>query len=145
MAPLQKRALYSLIIGLALAGLLITVLVRQGDITIFHRNPSLRLIMYFVMVGVPLIYVALVGRSLREPRQVDERDKAIIERSAWTPWLATILSLVAWTIALTEAYWDQGQVPVAFLNLILVSVLIISSLAQSFGILLGYWRMNRDG
>jgi len=145
MAPLQKRALYSLVVGLALALLLITVLVRQGDVTAFHRNPSLRLIMYFVMIGVPISYVLLVSRSLREPTQVDERDKAIIERSGWTPWLATILSLVAWTLALTEAYWDQGQVPVAFLNLILVSALIVGSLAQSLGILLGYWRMNRDG
>ncbi len=145
MAPLQKRALYSLVIGLALAVVFIAVIVWQDDVTALHSDPGLRLITYFVMVGVPLVYVILVGRCLREPRQVDERDKIVLERSGWTPWLATTLSLVVWTISLTEAYWNQGQMPVAFLNLILVSTLIVGSLAQSLGILLGYWRMNRDG
>ena len=145
MAPLQKRALYSFVIGLVLAIALIAVLVAQGDITAFDRDPNLRLIMYAVLIGVPLVYLILVNISLRKPTQVDERDRLIIERSSRTQWLAVIFSLVAWTIALTEVYRDQGQVPIVFLNLIFMSTLIISTLAQSLGILLGYWRMNRNG
>jgi len=53
--------------------------------------------------------------------------------------------LVVWTIALTEIYRDQGQVPITFLKLIFTSTLIISTLAHSFGILVGYWEMNRNG
>ena len=68
-----------------------------------------------------------------------------MERSSRIQWLAVIFSLVAWTISLTEVYREQGQVPIAFLNLIFVSILIISVLAQSLGILIGYWRMNRNG
>ena len=56
-----------------------------------------------------------------------------------------IFSLVAWMITLTEIYREPHQVPVVFLTLIFISVLIISILAQSLGILLGYWRMNRNG
>ena len=145
MAPLQKRALYSFGIGLILTIALIAVLVAKGDVTAFERDPNLRIIMYAVLIGVPLVYLILVNITLRKPTQVDERDRLIIERSSRAQWLAVIFSLVAWTIALSEIYWDQGQVPIAFLNLIFMSSLIISTLAQSLGILVGYWRMNRNG
>jgi uncharacterized membrane protein len=145
MAPLQKRALFSFVIGLALAITLIVVLVIQGDVTAFDRNPNLRYVMYTVLIGVPLIYGILCDLTLRKPTQIDERDRLIIERSSRAQWLAVIFLLVAWTIALTEIYHDERQVPVAFLTLIFVSALIISPLAQSLGILLGYWRMNRNG
>ena len=145
MAPLQKRALYSFVIGLVFTITLIAVLVAQGDITAFDRDPNLRLIMYAVLIGVPLIYLILVNLTLRKPTQVDERDRLIIERSGRAQWLAVIFSLVAWTITLSEIYRDQGQVPIAFLNLIFMSTLIISVLAQCLGILLGYWSMNRNG
>lgn len=145
MAPLQRRALYSFAVGLVITVALIAVLLVQGDITAFDRDPNLRLIMYAVLIGVPLVYLILVNLTLRKPTQVDEHDRVIIERSSRAQWLAVIFSLVAWTIALTEIYRDQRQVPIAFLNLIFMSTLIISTLAQSLGILLGYWRMNRNG
>ena len=144
MAPLQKRALYSFVIGLVLTIALIAVFVAQGDITAFERDPNLRLIMYAVLIGVPLIYLILVNLTLRKSTQLDERDRLIIERSSRAQWLAVIFTLVVWTIALTEVYRDQGQVPIAFLKLIFTSTLIISTLAQSLGILVGYWEMNRN-
>jgi hypothetical protein len=145
MAPLQKRALYSFVIGLVLTIVLIVVLVAQGDITAFERDPNLRLIMYAALIGVPLIYLILVNLTLRKPTQVDERDRLIIEKAVRAQWLAVIFTLVVWTIALTEIYRDQGQVPITFLKLIFTSTLIISTLAHSFGVLVGYWEMNRNG
>jgi uncharacterized membrane protein len=145
MEPLQKRALYSLVIGSVLTIILIAVLVAQGDITAIDDNPNLRIIMYAVLIGVPLVYLILVNLSLRKPTRLDERDRLIIERSGRTQWLAVLFSLVAWTIILTELYHDTGLVPSAFLSLIFVSALIISVLAQSAGILMGYWRMDRHG
>lgn len=145
MAPLQKRALYSFVIGLVLTIALIAIFVAQGDITAFERDPNLRLIMYAVLIGVPLIYLILVNLTLRKSTQLDERDRLIIERSSRAQWLAVIFTLVVWTIALTEVYRDQGQVPIVFLKLIFTSTLIISTLAHSFGILVGYWEMNRNG
>jgi len=144
MAPLQKRALYSFVIGLILTIALIVVFVAQGDITAFERDPNLRLIMYAVLIGVPLIYLILVNLTLRKPAQLDERDRLIIERSSRAQWLAVIFTLVVWTIVLTEIYRGQGQVPIAFLKLIFTSTLIISTLAHSLGILVGYWEMNRN-
>ena len=145
MAPVQKRALYSFIIGLVLTMALIAVFVAQGDITAFERDQNLRLITYAVLIGVPLIYLILVNLTLRKSTQLDERDRRIIERSSWAQWLAVIFTLVVWTIALTEVYRDQGQVPIVFLKLIFTSTLIISTLAHSFGVLVGYWEMNRNG
>jgi uncharacterized membrane protein len=145
MAPLQKRALYSFIIGLVLTIALIAVFVAQGDITAFERDQNLRLITYAVLIGVPLIYLILVNLTLRKSTQLDERDRLIIEKSSRAQWLAVIFTLVVWTIALTEVYRDQGQVPIVFLKLIFTSTLIISTLAHSFGVLVGYWEMNRNG
>jgi hypothetical protein len=145
MAQLQKRALYSFIIGLVLTMALIAVFVAQGDITAFERDQNLRLVTYAVLIGVPLIYLILVNLTLRKSTQLDERDKLIIERSSRAQWLAVIFTLVVWTIALTEVYRDQGHVPIVFLKLIFTSTLIISTLAHSFGVLVGYWEMNRNG
>jgi len=46
MAPLQKRALYSFVIGLVLTIALIAVLVIQGDITAFERDPNLECLLF---------------------------------------------------------------------------------------------------
>lgn len=145
MAPLQRRALFSLLGGLAVTIAFIAILVIQGDVIAFDSDQNIRLFMYAVMIGVPLIYLVLVNPILRKPGLVDERDRVIIERSSRTQYLAVIFLLAAWTITLTEIYREQGQVPIAFLNLIFISTLIVSTLAQSLGILLEYWRMDRNG
>jgi hypothetical protein len=145
MAPLQKRALLSLLIGLAFTIALVVILLLEGDVTAFNRDETLRWITYAALIGVPLTYLILIDITLRKPTQLDERDRLIILRSGRVQWLAVIFSLAAWMIALTEIYQQQRQVPVVFLTLIMISTLIISILAQSLGILLGYWRMNRNG
>jgi len=140
MAPLQKRALYGLGIGIVFAIALIVVFIVKGDVTTFDEDLGFRLIVYALWVGVPLAYLIVVNLTLRKPGQVDERDRLIMGRAPKVQLLAVIFSLVAWVIVLTELYWDKGQVPVVFLTLIMISTLIISTLAQSIGILIGYWR-----
>ena len=144
MAPLQKRALYGLGIGIVFAIALIVVFIAKGDVTTFDEDLGFRLIVYALWVGVPLAYLIVVNLTLRKPGQVDERDRLIMGRAPQVQLLAVIFSLVAWVIVLTELYWDKGQVPVVFLTLIMISTLIISTLAQSLGILIGYWRMGRN-
>jgi len=145
MAPLQKRAWYSLAIGLVLAIALIGLFIAKGDVTTFDEDLGFRLIVYALWIGVPLAYLIVVNLTLRKPGQVDERDRLIMGRAPRIQWLAVIFSLAAWIIVLTELYWDQGQVPVIYLTLIFISTLIVSTLAQSLGILIGYWSMNRHG
>jgi hypothetical protein len=145
MAPLQKRALVSLLIGLGLTLAFAVVLISQADLANFDTSLPGRLVMYAALIGVPLVYLILVDLTLRKPTQVDERDRVIVDRSGRIQSLAVILIVVAWTIVLTEKYRAQRQVPVEFLNLMMVSVLIASVLAQALGILIGYRRMNRNG
>ena len=145
MAPLQKRALFSLIIGVIFTTALIVVFLLENDVTAFNRDGTLRWITYAALIGVPLTYLILIDLTLRKPTQLDERDRLIVLRTGRVQYLAVIFSLAAWMITLTEIYQEQRQVPVVFLTLIFVSTIIITILAQSFGILLGYWRMNRNG
>jgi hypothetical protein len=140
MAPLQKRALLSLLIGVVFTIALVVVLVLEGDINAFNTDNTLRWITYAALVGVPLTYLILIDITLRKPTQLDERDRLIILKSGRIQWLAVIFSLAAWVITLTEIYQETRQVPVVFLTLIMISTLIISVLAQSLGILVGYWR-----
>ena len=144
LAPLQKRALYSLGIGIVLAIALVIIVVLK-DITTFDEDLGFRLVVYALWVGVPLAYLIVVNLTLRKPEQIDERDKLIMAKAPRVQFLAVLFSLAAWTIALTEVFRDQGQVPVIYLTLIMISTLIISSIAQSAGILIGYWGGDSDG
>jgi hypothetical protein len=144
MAPLQKRALYSLGIGITLAIVLIIVVILK-DINTFDEDLGFRVIVYVLWVGVPLSYLIVVNLTLRKPGQIDERDKLIMAKAPMVQYLAILFSLAAWTIALTEAFSDQGHVPVIYLTLIMISTLIISTIAQSAGILIGYWRGGNNG
>ncbi len=140
MAPLQKRALYSLVIGVVFAVALIVIFIVKGDVTTFDEDLGFRLMVYALWVGVPLAYLIVVNLTLRKPGQVDERDRLIMERAPRFQFLAVLFSLTAWVIVLTEVFRDQGQVPVIYLTLILISTLIIGTIAQALGILFGYWR-----
>ena len=144
MAPLQKRALLSLLIGLVLAAVLVAVFIIKGDVTRFDEDEGFRLIVYGLWIGVPLVYLILVNLTLRKPTQIDERDRRIMEMAPKAQLLAIFLSLAAWLIVLTEVYRESGRIPVIFLTLIFISTLIVSTLAQSLGILIGYWRMDRN-
>jgi len=145
MAPLQKRALISLLIGLALAIALVVVFVSR-DINAYATDLGFRLIVYALWIGVPVVYLLLINLTrLSKLKQVDERDKLIKDRAPKIQWLSVIFTLVVWYIILNDLYWDQGQLPVVYLTLIFISTLVISTLAESLGILIGYWRMNRNG
>jgi hypothetical protein len=145
MAPLQKRALYSLVIGVVCAIALIGIFVAKGDVATFDEDLGFRLVVYALWIGVPLSYLIVVNLTLTKPKQVDERDRLIMARAPRTQFLAVLFSLAAWVIVLTEVFSDRGQVPVIYLTLIMISTLIIGTIAQALGILIGYWRgVSRD-
>jgi len=145
MAPLQKRALISLLMGLALTIALVVIFVTR-DINTFATDLGFRLIVYALWLGVPVVYLLLINLTrLSKLKQVDERDRLIMNRASKIQWLAVIFTLAVWYIILNEVYWDQAQLPVVYLTLIFISALVISALAESLGILIGYWRMNRNG
>ena len=148
MAPLQKRALYGLILGVLWTAAIIVVFITGGGINEFTENQSFRLIMDAIFIGGLLTYLALTvsfARTKKGEVKMDERDLAIMRRAPLIQLWAVLLSLVAWTIGLTEGYSSEGVVPMMYLYLIFFSGLMVSTIAQSLGVLIGYWRMNRNG
>ena len=142
MAPLQKRALYGLAFGVVWAVAIIVVFIVKGGVSTFSEDQGFRLIVDGLWVG-GLIFYGILMLTLRKQSQVDERDRLILGRAPVAQLWAVIFSLVIWTIVLTESYWDQG-IPPIFMYLVLMSTLIVSAVAQSIGILIGYWRMGRN-
>lgn len=144
MAPLQKRALYGLLFGVLWATAIIVVFILKGGVNTFDEDLGFRLIIDGLWIGGLVVYL-LLFQTIRRPGQFDERDKTIMERSTRAQWLAIILSQVVWIIGLSESYHAQGQIPVIFLYVMFIFTLVVSMVAQSAGILIGYWRMNRNG
>ena len=138
MAPLQKRALYGLAFGVLWAVAIIVVFIAKGGVSTFSEDQGFRLIIDGLWIG-GLIFYAILMITLRRQRQVDERDRLILGRAPVVQLWAVILSIVIWTIVLTESYWDQG-IPPIFMYVVFMSTLIVSAVAQSIGILIGYWR-----
>jgi len=144
MAPLQKRALYGLIFGIVWAVAIIVVFIMRGGVNAFNVDVGFRLIVYGLWIGGLVVYLILFRMIMRKSGQFDERDKLIMDRAPRVQWWAVIIALVVWMITLSEVYHDVGQIPVVFLFLIFMSSLIVSMIAQSVGILVGYRRMERN-
>ncbi|MFC2008237.1 hypothetical protein ACFLT0_00910 [Chloroflexota bacterium] len=142
MTPLQKRAWWGLAIGLVFAVAFVLVFIFKGGISTFNEDQGFRIIIDILWVGGLVANLLIVNLALRKPGVVDERDRLVLDRAPRIQWLAVIFTLVAWTITLTEVYHDTGLVPSVFLYVIFMSILIVSTLAQSIGILIGYWRMR---
>jgi len=138
MAPLQKRALYGMAFGVVWAVAIIVVFIVKGGVSTFSEDLGFRLIVDGLWIG-GLIFYGILMFTLRRQSQVDERDRLILGRAPLVQLWAVIFSLVIWTIVLTESFWDQG-IPPIFMYIVFMSTLIVSTVAQSIGILIGYWR-----
>jgi hypothetical protein len=145
MAPLQKRALYGLVIGICLAIAILALFFLKGGISRFDIDQGFRLIIDALWIAGLVIPLVLFWPIMQNPVMFDERDRIIMDRASRVQWLAVIISLVLWLIILSEAYHMQRLVPLTFLYIMVISIFIISTLAQSLGILIGYWRVNRNG
>ncbi|MAF12802.1 hypothetical protein CMK11_20320 [Candidatus Poribacteria bacterium] len=144
--PLQIRAWVGLGLGLVVALLTAAVLVARG-IDGFAAEPGTRLLVVGIFVGGLGLYGLIVWRLRSEHGEVllDERDHAVLHRAgAFQAW-AVLACLVVWAVALTEAYWDTGAIPVVYPYLILWSCFIVHAVALAAGVLLAYRRAERDG
>lgn len=144
MAPLQKRAWWGFGVGLAFAIAFVLVFVLMGGIENFDSNQGFRIIIDVLWVGGLVANLVILNITLRRPGMVDERDKAILERAPRIQWIAVLFTLVAWVIALNEVYHTTHLIPSAYLYVMFMSVLTVSTLAQCLGVIIGYRRANRN-
>ncbi len=140
MAPLQKRALYGLVLGVVWAIAIVVVFIMNGGVSIFSEDTGFTLILAGLFIG-GIIANFLV---MRKPGQVDERDKLIRDRAPNVQLLAVFIALAVWSFSLTRFYRDEGQIPVDFPYIMLYSLFIVNVLAQALSILINYWRMGRN-
>jgi hypothetical protein len=145
MAPLQKRAWLGLGIGAVLSAAILAVLIINGA-TSFYDNDVMRWIVTGLIVGMLVSWAILLAPIFRGtgPAKAlyDERDETVVRRASHMQLWGVIGSVVIWTIALTEVYWDEGSIPIVFPYLIFWSIMIVNTLAQAIGILIGYRRMG---
>jgi hypothetical protein len=113
----------------------------MGGIETFDSDQGFRIIVDVLWVGALVINLVIFNLTLRRAT-VDERDKMIMGRAPRIQWLAIIFTLVAWVIVLNEVYQSTGLIPAVYLYVIFMSVLIVSTLAYSLGIIIGYWRSS---
>ncbi len=147
MALQQKRALWGLFIGIIWAIAIVVVFMTKGGVTAFSEDVGMRLLVDGIFIGGLLAYLLMMFLTRQRQGQVamDERDRLIASRATVIQLWSIVFSLVIWAIALGEIYWDVGQIPVIFPYFIAMSSVVVNILAQSAGILIGYWRMERNG
>ena len=140
MAPLQKRALFGLVLGIVWLIAIVVVFIVNDGVSNFNENTGFTLILAGLFAG-GLIANFFV---MRKPGTVDERDRLIMGRAPNIQLLAVFIALVVWSRGLTQFYGDVGQIPIGFPYLILYSLFVVNVLAQALGILIGYWRMGHN-
>jgi hypothetical protein len=147
MPRLQRRAWW----GLAISGLTLvsvaSILFSQGAAA-YWENDDLRLLVLGIFLGGLFAYVAVVLVALAKDerdKRLDERDQVILRRAGTTQVTLVILTLAAWLAVLPKMFHEQGAVPVVYLYLMFGSVILVTLLGQSLGILIGYWIGGRFG
>jgi hypothetical protein len=131
---LQQHAWWSLVIGTAISLATVVIATLEG-LTTFLADEQ-------VVVPITAVFVvALVAHQItlqRALRRADERDHEIFRRAPGAQVVAVFVMLFAWSVVLPRVYADEGSVPIAFPTLMVWSAFVVSVIAQSVGVLLGY-------
>ncbi len=144
MAPLQKQAWWGLCIGLATTVVILIVFIDRGATNYMHDRGMRLLVLGIFFTGMTLYLVMLAVMRARYGRNgivEDERDRMIKARAPAVQLIAVLVLLGLWSIALTETYWDRGEVPIVYPDLMFWSCFIVAILTNSVAILIGYRRM----
>lgn len=124
------------LVGLGLASLIVFV-----GVTDLQEGPMSRGISILMLSGLSVWLIAWTISKRRSGGPVlDERDRAILARSISVESMIVLLSLLAWTLVLTEIYWDEGVAPVGYFQLIFWSTFVGGAFGRSLGIVMGYRR-----
>jgi len=117
-------------------------IVAWGGVAAFDEDKAGRLVFWCLLVAG--LGIGAWARALLKRRNgeivADERDRAILARSFSVESMTVLIALVAWTVGLTEAFWDRGNVPLGYIQLLFWTTLISGALGRSVGIVLGYRR-----
>jgi len=138
MTSLQRRAWWALSLGLALAAAIVTVVATNGVVA-YSSDDSLRTIVTVLfMASLGVYLVLLIPTAMRSMSGGDdERDQRVMATAPTFQAGAMMVTVVAWSIYLTEAFRDIG-IPTEYMYPMFGSVFLVYMLAHSAGILIGY-------
>ena len=124
--------------GGVLAGMAILILV--FGVEGMQEESLARILLWLVLLtGVGVWAFAWYSTKRKQGDLVlDERDRAVLARSFSVESMVVLVSLVVWTVGLTEVFWDEGSVPIAYLQLLFWTTFIGGAMGRSLGIVLGY-------
>jgi len=146
--PLQRRAWWGLIIGVSVAAAILGLVLRQEP-EAFLEDDGLRFALWGLLLAACVADILLLGGSRFAGGGVkvalDERDRRVLDRAPRVQSIAVLFVVAVWAIALTERYWDEGSIPIAYPMLILGSALVVHVVSLSLGILVGYWGAGHHG
>lgn len=141
--PLQRVATISLISTVAFAGPGLGVLL-YGGVDRWNESAGQRvLVSVLSLTGVvaATVPILLTRWAANRGRLVlDERDIDVLHRAPEAQSWVLLLTLTAWTIALTERFVQVGAVPVPWIQVAFLTMLVSWALALPLGIVLGYRR-----
>jgi len=147
MPKLQKRALLSTAIGLITLGVLSAILTTYGAAE-YWDNDDLRLTVVAIFIAGLASHVglltAMVSPLWSEESELDERDRWVLATAPAVQTGLVLLTLAAWHTSLAMRFHDQG-VPTVYLYLIFGTVVLVSLIGHSAGIVVGYWMGSRFG
>jgi len=148
MPKLQKRALFSTAIGLITLGVLSAILTTYGAAE-YWDNDDLRLTVVAIFIAGLATHVglltAMVSPLWSEESELDERDRQVLATAPAVQTGLVLLTLAAWHTSLIVRFHDQGAVPTVYLYLIFGTVVLVSLIGHSAGIVVGYWMGSRFG
>jgi hypothetical protein len=139
--PLERLGWTGLWVTGAVGAGMVVLAATNGAARLYENDASRRIFTILLLVGIAVW--AAVWRVVSRPQGgavIDERDRDILARSFSVESVVVILSLVLWTVVLTEVYGDEGAVPIGYLQLIFWSTFILGAFGRSLGIVLGYRR-----
>jgi hypothetical protein len=140
---LQVMARRYLLAGLVPIVAAAVIVLRVGADT-FYQDDATRLTVTVLMLAALLVLAGFAFRARaaagRPGGPLDERDVAILDRAPALEGGAMLVTLAIWVIGLQETFWRAGAVPLAWLYLVMWSMLLLKALVLPAGVLLGYRR-----
>lgn len=142
-APMQRIAQQSLMGASILAACAVFLVVMEGPASL-QADRGIRLLTTLVAfaayISATLPMMIATKRAAEGRLVIDERDQMIMARAPRTQSTVLLVLVAVGAIALTEAYWAAGAVPVIWVGILMWTSLIAYGLALPAGLLLGYRR-----
>lgn len=140
MPALQRRAWWGLAIGLGSFLLAAYLLTTRGVMT-YWEDDGFRMTVLVVFLAGLLGSVGVTNLPLLRLRalgDLDERDRAVLARAPIAQMALGLLGLAAWLVALGQKFHAEGAVPMVYLYILFGSIVLLTMIGQSIGIILGY-------